>query len=75
MELTRLTNTDNFNVFVHQGRKSEKLCTTQHEDEILQGVTDVKEPRLLQRSPLGKELLIGEHDHRMLAIGIVNFPP
>lgn len=73
--MTRLACGDSFHTFIHQGKKVEKLQTTLAEDAILQGVANIKEPRLLQRSPYGKEILIQDHDHRMLAMHLVTFPP
>lgn len=75
LELTRLTCSDSFNSFVHQGKIGDKLQTTPHEAKILQGSANVKESRLLQRSPMGKEILIAHHDHRILAISQCQFPP
>lgn len=45
------------------------------EKQILRGSADVREKKLLQHSPAANEQLLVAHDHRMLAIGIVDIEP
>lgn len=45
------------------------------EMNVLRGPADITESKLLSHSPTTKELIFSNHDHRMLAIGIVEIEP
>lgn len=57
------------------GRGRSALCPRKSEKRVLRGLVDFKEKKLLTRSPTTKELIFTDHDHRMLAIGIVEIEP
>lgn len=46
--------------------------TLPEEDRILQGKNCKSEQKLLQRSPLIQEIVLENHDYRMLSIGILD---
>lgn len=73
--MNRLLRTDVFNMTLHNGTKGSAFATTNQEKRVLAGAADKYERKLLQRSPAGKELIFANHDHRMLAIGIVEIEP
>lgn len=76
VELNRLLRTNIFNMAIHRGLKGgEAIAKTKAEDRVLSGLADTEEGKLKHRSPMAKELLIGNHDHRMLIIGIRQFEP
>lgn len=49
--------------------------TNMNEQRVLKGIADIKEQKLLAHSPVTKEIVFSEHDHRMLAIGVVEIEP
>lgn len=68
--------TEIFNVVAHRSKRvSSAIERSQAERKLLNGRADAQERKLLQRSPLVKELILGEHDHRMFGIGIAQFEP
>lgn len=74
--MNRLLRTNIFNIAIHRGLKGgESIAKTQEEDRVLSGMADIEESKLKHRSPVAKELFIGDHDHRMLMIGIRQFEP
>lgn len=76
VEMNRLLRTNIFNMAIHKGvRGGEVIARTKAEDRVLAGLADTEESKLKHRSPLAKELLIGDHDHRMLMMGIKQYEP
>lgn len=75
LELNRLVRTDMFNAFAHKSRNVKLINRSPHEIKVLLGLSNIKESKLKQRSGLIKELLITEHDYRMIGSGFKNFEP
>lgn len=76
VELNRLLRSTKFNLMLHSFGKSRPIFTARKgEARVLKGTADIKERKLLTHSPATKELIFANHDHRMLAIGIVNIKP
>lgn len=75
LEMNRMLRTEIFNAVSHRPKRSTIFDRCLPEHRILAGAADLEERKLLQRSPTAKEILYGDHDHRMLAIGVTNFPP
>lgn len=75
LELNRMVRTDLFNVIVHRGKHVGLYDTTPEEQRILFGKVNIEESKLFKRSLTTRELVFGQHDHRMMAIGITEFPP
>lgn len=51
---------------------TEPFHSLPEEDRILQGKNCKIEQKLVQRSPLSQEIILENHDYRMLSIGISN---
>lgn len=76
MELNRLLRSNKFNMVAHNIAKTKTtFFMRKGEKRILKGSADVQEKKLLTRSPTTKELVVTDHDHRMLAIGVVEIEP
>lgn len=74
--MNRLLRTDIFNIIIHRGiRGGVDLYRTANEEKVLSGLANTEERKLLHRSPIAKELVLGDHDHRMLIIGTRQFEP
>lgn len=71
--MNRMLRTEIFNVILHRPKRSTAFDRSAAEKRILTGAADKDERKLLQRSSTTKELLYGDHDHRMFAIGITQF--
>lgn len=67
--------TEIFNVIRHKHKALKVFERSLNESRILIGTADADEKKLLRRSPISREILYGNHDHRMLAIGVTKFPP
>ncbi|GJQ88148.1 hypothetical protein Trydic_g13152 [Trypoxylus dichotomus] len=74
LEMGRIFRSDFFNIIVHR-RQVGSFKRSAAEDRVMMGLSNKYERKLLQRSPLVKELMLGEHDHRMLGAGFKNFQP
>lgn len=70
----RVFRSDFFNIIVHR-RQVAPFKKSPAEDRVMIGASNRYERKLLQRSPLVKELMLGEHDHRMLGAGFKDFHP
>ncbi|CAH2020600.1 unnamed protein product [Acanthoscelides obtectus] len=69
-ELNRMLRTDNFNpIMRHQNIA---YVATPEEERILLGKVCATECKLYQRSPVIQELILDQHDYRMLAIGVAD---
>lgn len=76
IELHRLLRSEIFNMALHNtGRGRIAYAAKKREKETLKGTADIPEKKLLARSPTTKELILSDHDHRMLSIGIVEIEP
>lgn len=73
MEINNLFRSDSYNPSKHVERQEHALMHLPNEDKILYGKANVDEMKLLQRSLVGKEMFLSQHDLRMLAIGNVEF--
>lgn len=74
--MARLLRSDIFNLALHRGIRGGMSFTRQRgENRVLRGTADKVEKKLLQRSPAVRELILANHDHRMLAIGLVEIQP
>lgn len=71
--MNRLLRSEVFNKKSHQGRNI--FRSTEGEDRVLLGTADHPERKLLQRSPVAKELIFSNHDYRMLMIGFLEAAP
>lgn len=74
LETNRVFRSDIFNIIVHR-RNVAGFARTPAEDRVMIGASNRYERTLLQKSPLVKELIFGEHDHRMLGAGFKEFHP
>ncbi|CAG9818264.1 unnamed protein product [Phaedon cochleariae] len=71
-ELNRLLRTDTFNPIEHGFPKSAMYKATPEEMRILKGKACKHERKLLHRSPAIQEIILNDHDYRMLAIGVTD---
>ncbi|XP_031333343.1 uncharacterized protein LOC116163513 isoform X1 [Photinus pyralis] len=70
-EMNQLLRTKIFN-----GRAcGEDLHKSQEEENILYGTANIMEKKLLQHSLMTKELMLGQHDYRLLMIGVKQYEP
>ncbi|KAI4457917.1 hypothetical protein MML48_7g00008317 [Holotrichia oblita] len=74
LEMGRVFRSDFFNIIVHR-RQVASFKRSAAEDRVMIGPSNRYERKLLQRSPLVKELMLGEHCHRMLGAGFKHFQP
>nr|CAH7745062.1 unnamed protein product [Callosobruchus chinensis] len=70
-ELNRMLRTDTFNPVIH-GHQNPTYVATPEEERILLGKACATECKLFQRSPVIQELILDQHDYRMLAIGVAD---
>nr|CAI5855487.1 unnamed protein product [Callosobruchus analis] len=70
-ELNRMLRTDTFNPIIH-GHQNPSFVATPEEERILLGKACATECKLFQRSPVIQELILDQHDYRMLAIGVAD---
>lgn len=76
LEISRLLRSSKFSMALHAFEKSKaSFVPKPRELRVLRGITDFTERTLLSHSPTTKELVYSDHDHRMLAIGIVEIEP
>ncbi|XP_023021381.1 protein phosphatase 1 regulatory subunit 36 isoform X2 [Leptinotarsa decemlineata] len=71
-EMNRLFRTDTFNPIEHDDLKTAVYKANPEEQRILKGKTCISERKLLQRSPAIQEIILENHDYKMLAIGVTD---
>ncbi|XP_018580026.1 uncharacterized protein LOC108917761 [Anoplophora glabripennis] len=71
-ELNRLLRTKVFSPYEHKLVKNAAFNTTPEEDRILMGKACRFEQKLLHRSPAIQEIILDNHDYRMLSIGVTD---
>lgn len=71
MEVNRILRSTHFNSAYRRHPSLQK----EHERKVLRGTSDLKQRKVLQHSPALNEILKNAHDHRMLAIGVVEIEP
>lgn len=76
LEISRLLRSSKFSMALHTFGKTKKpFVPKPREMRVLRGTADIPEKKLLSHSPTTKELVLSDHDHRMLAVGIVEIEP
>lgn len=74
-EMNRLLRTEIFNFVSRRRARGVDSHSSSSENRVLRGPSNVEEKKLLHRSPIVKELILGEPDYRMLIIGIKQYEP
>nr|XP_022904193.1 uncharacterized protein LOC111416413 isoform X2 [Onthophagus taurus] len=74
LEMNRMFRGDSFNLVTHRKNVNASKRNPE-EDRVLIGAANLFERKLLQRSPVIKELIFAEHDHRLLGAGVRLFQP
>ncbi|KAK4883521.1 hypothetical protein RN001_006840 [Aquatica leii] len=74
-EMNKMLRTDLFNSVAHREQIGAKVRVDPGESRILWGQSNTYEKKLLHRSLIAKEMVLGKHDYRLLLIGLKQFQP